>query len=69
MTKLCKYCRHHQRNLVREIDLVERSYYADRCFVFDGKEHPVSGGKMEWIECSAMRMGPCGMDGKLFEAQ
>lgn len=66
MTKLCKDCRHHKRELIRETDTYERTYYADRCYFFEGQEHPVSGGKMEYIECGAMRMGPCGMAGNLF---
>lgn len=62
--KLCIDCAHFQHHFARESD---RSFFRDACFVFRGQPHPVSGKAMDWVDASAMRMGPCGIEGKMFE--
>lgn len=64
---LCKDCRHHTEDFTRYGDDSLRSYYSHNCHFLDGTDHPVTGGKVDSpVDCSAMRLGPCGLDGKLF---
>lgn len=62
--KLCVECTNFQRQFVRE---GLHTFFRDACFVFRDHPHPVSGKAMDWVDASAMRMGPCGIEGKMFE--
>ena len=64
---LCKDCKHHTEDSTRYGDDSFRSYYKQNCHCLDGTPHPVSGNPIDSpVDCSAMRLGPCGLDGKLF---
>lgn len=65
--KHCADCYHHNKQ--ESVFEHDRRYQADRCYFFEGKSNPVREGKMTYIECEDMRLGPCGMDGKFFKPE
>lgn len=65
MSNLCRDCRHHRRTPIEKTS--GETYFADHCLVFNGQDNPVTGEEILYIECGALRLGPCGMDGKFFE--
>jgi hypothetical protein len=72
MTKLCIDCKHYK--LAKELEtlpgaLAEYWHEYRQCWVLQGQQHPVIGCEISYIMCADMRMGPCGWDGKLWEAK
>lgn len=68
--KLCIECKHHKmREELQTLPGALGEYHTEwhLCWVLKGQKHPVVGGEMTVIECSNMRLGPCGLDGKFWE--
>lgn len=63
----CKDCKFHKEDFMRYGDGSFTSYYAHHCSYLVGSPHPVTGGEVDSpVDCSAMRLGPCGMNGTYF---
>ena len=61
MERLCKDCKHYHR---RKDEMWQDP---ESCHALDGKPSPVTGGDIDGIEPSTMRLTLCGWDGKLWE--
>jgi len=60
MERLCKDCKHYERepdpNMLRPL----------ACYALKGKPHPVSGGDVSHIDSGLMRMTLCGWNDPKF---
>lgn len=66
---LCKNCKYHKEDCISYGDGGIYSYFKQSCYYLINKPHPVSGNPIDTpVECSAMRLGPCKLEGVLFES-
>lgn len=61
--RLCTGCKHYRLSN-RHLAYARE---AETCHALDGKQHPVTGGDIDGIEPSTMRLTLCGWGGKLWE--
>lgn len=63
MERICKTCKHYHLRRGQFPYMNE----PETCHALDGKQHPVTGGDIDGIEPSTMRLTLCGWDGKFWE--
>lgn len=64
--KLCIDCYHYSKR--PETDDEGMSHQVHACYALLGTVFPINGKYMnKYIDCITMRMGPCGLEGKMFK--